>query len=66
MDKDELLDCMREAAEAIAEFRHHLPQHSPAAQAQVDEAGRHLDQAMTLLRQLPDGEGPPTGLRLAR
>lgn len=53
MDQAELLSCMREAADALGEFRYLLPQHSPEAQGQVDEARQHLDYAITLLRHAP-------------
>jgi hypothetical protein len=53
MDRHELLDCIREASEALAEFRHLLPQHSAAAHAQVEMARQHLDYAITLLRHAP-------------
>jgi hypothetical protein len=67
MDRAELLNCMREAAEALAEFRFLLPQHSPEAHVQVEEARQHLHYAMALLGQGPrqvDDEWPR--LRLAR
>jgi hypothetical protein len=50
MERHELLDCIREASEALAEFRHVLPQQSAAAHAQVEMARQHLDYAITLLR----------------
>ena len=53
MDRRELLDCLREAIDALAEFRHVLPAHSLRAQGQVDEARQHLDQAVALLRREP-------------
>jgi hypothetical protein len=53
MDRHELLDCIREASEALAEFRRVLPQHSAAAHAQVEMARQHLDYAITLLRHAP-------------
>jgi hypothetical protein len=53
MDRAELLDCMRDAAEALAEFRHLVPAHSAAAHNQVEEAREHLAQAIALLRQAP-------------
>lgn len=59
MDRAELLDCMRDAAEALAEFRHILPAHSAAAHDQVEEARQHLDHAIALLRQAPPGRRVP-------
>ena len=58
MDRTELLDCLRAATDALAEFRHVLPAHSPTAQAQVDEARRHLDYAAALLELEPPPGGP--------
>jgi hypothetical protein len=62
MTRSELLRCMRDAAEALAEFRHLLPEHSPEANGQVEQAREHFDRAITLLRQAPlhgDDELPP-------
>jgi hypothetical protein len=66
MERQELLDCLGEASDALGEFRHLLPRHSPAAQAQVDEARQHLDYAITLLQHAPRrrGDDPPQ-LRMA-
>ena len=59
MDRAELLDCMRDAAKALAEFRHLLPEHSAAAHVQVEEARQHLDYAIALLRQAPPNRRRP-------
>jgi hypothetical protein len=40
---------MREAAEALAEFRHLLPEHSREANDQVTEAREHFDHAIAIL-----------------
>jgi hypothetical protein len=58
MDRAELLDCMRDAAEALAEFRHIVPEHSAAAHDQVEEARQHLDCAIALLRKAPPSRRP--------
>lgn len=49
MTREELLSCMREAAEALAEFRHLLPEHSREANDQVTEAREHFDHAIAIL-----------------
>ena len=49
MNRDELLSCMREAAEALAEFRFLLPEHSQEAHGEVLEAREHFDQAIAIL-----------------
>jgi hypothetical protein len=49
MNREELLNCMREAAEALAEFKHLLPEHSREAHTQVLEARQHFEYAITLL-----------------
>ena len=70
MDRAELLNCMEEAAEALAEFRHLLPQHSPEAHSQMEEARQHVDYAIALLTRAShadndaDDDSPPR-LRLA-
>ena len=59
MDAKELLSCMREAAAALAEFRHHLPRHSPEAQREVDEAREHIEYAILVLnRSARAADGP--------
>ena len=57
MDRRELLHCLREAVDALAEFRHVLPAHSEAAHEEVERARRHLDDAIALLER----ESPPRG-----
>jgi hypothetical protein len=57
MDRDELVDCMHEAAEALAEFRHLVPRHSARAHVEVEAARRHFDHAVTLLRRAARGGG---------
>jgi hypothetical protein len=49
MDKQDLISCMREAAAALAEFRHLLPEHSRDAYAQVEAARRHVNRAIDVL-----------------
>ena len=49
MNREELLSCMREAAEALAEFRYLLPEHSEEANGEVLEAREHIDQAIAIL-----------------
>jgi hypothetical protein len=49
MTREELLSCMREAAEALAEFRHLLPEHSREANDQVIEAREHFANAIAIL-----------------
>jgi hypothetical protein len=49
MTRHELLDCMHEAVEALADFRPVLSEHSPEAQTQVSAAKRHLQWAIALL-----------------
>jgi hypothetical protein len=49
MNREELLDCMREAADALAEFRHLLPEHSEEAHGEVLEAREHVEQAIAIL-----------------
>jgi hypothetical protein len=66
MDRAELLSCMREAADALAEFRHLLPQHSPEAHGQMEEARQHVDYAIALLtRTSPSEDDGPPRLRLS-
>jgi hypothetical protein len=52
---------MWEAAEALAEFRHILPEHSPEANAEVELAREHFDRAIALLCKAPgaDEDLPP-------
>lgn len=64
MDKTELISCMREAAAALAEFRHVLPEHSRGAYAQVLAARRHVERAVALLEQAIDDHNDPPALRL--
>jgi hypothetical protein len=64
MDKKELISCMREAAAALAEFRHVLPEHSPGAYAQVLAARRHVERAVALLERAVDDQDNPPILRL--
>jgi hypothetical protein len=62
MDAQELLSCMREAAAALAEFRHHLPYHSREAQHEVDEAREHMEYAILVLccaARAADDPSPP-------
>ena len=49
MDREELLSCMREAAEALAEFRFLLPEHSEEAHGEVLEAREHFEEAIAIL-----------------
>jgi hypothetical protein len=65
MNLQELLNCMGEAAEALAEFRHVLPQHSPAAHSQVEAARQHFDHAIALLKQAACPDPRPV-MRLVR
>lgn len=62
MDRADLLDCMREAAAALAEFRHLLPAHSLEADRRVVEARRHFEHAIRIVEA--SGKGCPF-MRLA-
>ena len=64
MDKQEVISCMREAAAALAEFRHVLPEHSRGAYAQVLAAHRHVERAVALLELAADDQKEPPMLRL--
>ena len=48
MDRVELVRCMREAAEALAEFRHFIPLYCPEAVGHLEQALRHFDVALAL------------------
>ena len=48
MDRVELLRCMREAADALAEFRHFLPVYCPEAMGHYEQALVHFDVALAL------------------
>jgi hypothetical protein len=63
MTRAELLESLREAAGALAEFRHLLPAHSPEAHVHVEEARQHVEFAIILLEAPPWGDGrEPTRL----
>lgn len=64
MDKQEVISCMREAAAALAEFRHVLPEHSRGAYAQVLAARRHVERAIALLELAAHDHEDPPMLRL--
>ncbi len=79
MDRIELLRCMREAAGALAEFRHFLPVYCPEAVAHLEQALHHFELALQLCGQgVADddddedddddddegGGGKPSGLRI--
>lgn len=64
MDKQELLSCMREAAAALAEFRHVLPEHSRGAYAQMLAARRHVERAIALVEMSADHQEDRPALRL--
>ena len=74
MDRAELLGCMREAAGALAEFRHFLPVHCPKAVNHLEQALRHFDRALALCRESSgvdhdEGEGDdelPPKMRINR
>jgi hypothetical protein len=50
MTRHELLDCMRDAVDALEEFQPIVSEHSPEARTQVAAARRHLEWAIALLR----------------
>jgi hypothetical protein len=65
MDHHELLRCMRDAADALAEFRHLVPEHSAEAHSQVEAARQHFDYAIVLLKQAVAPDARPV-MRLVR
>lgn len=56
MDRVELLRCMREAAEALAEFRHLLPVYCPEAMEHYEQALLHFDVALALCERCASGD----------
>ena len=49
MTKQELIDCVQDAVDALAEFRPLVSDYSPEAQTQIAVARRHLQLAIALL-----------------
>jgi hypothetical protein len=64
MDRVELVRCMREAADALAEFRHFLHVYCPEAMAHYEQALLHFDVALALCGRARAADGdddkPPT------
>jgi hypothetical protein len=56
MTRDELLDCMREAAAALAELAAATP---GGAEEQILKACRHVDQAIALLTHAGEASSFP-------
>lgn len=61
MDRVELVRCMREAAEALAEFRHFIPIYCPEAVEHLEQALRHFDVALALCDRDRRGSGGAGG-----
>ena len=55
MDRVELLRCMRDAADALAEFRHFIPVYCPEAVGHLEQALRHFDVALALCDRRANG-----------